>query len=121
MLPSTKKTIMNLFPIITIDGIRMADFWMSWQITQEFKNIVNNFDYMLVQENDRWDTLAEQIYGDRQLWWILAIFNDIEDPFSIYFEKSIPNSIKKIKFIDNSTAGLLLNKIREKRLILEKQ
>ena len=112
---------MNLFPIISIDGINIVDFWRAWQIADDFKNNSNNFDYLLVQENDRWDTLAEQVYGDRQLWWVLAIFNDIEDPFSIYFEKGVPQSINKIKYLNANTAGILLNKIREKRLEFEKQ
>lgn len=121
MIPNNKATMMNLFPIISIDGIKIVDFWRAWQIAEDFKKNINNFEYLLIEENDRWDTIAEQVYGDRQLWWTIAIFNDIEDPFSIYFEKGVPESITQIKYLEKGSVGILLNKIREKRLQFEKE
>ena len=121
MLPNNKKSIKNLYPDITIDGIKISDFWRAWQLTSEFLDNSDNYDYLIIQETDRWDTIAEQVYNDRQLWWTLPLMNSVEDPFSIYFNKNVPQGITKIKYLKASAVGLLLNKIREKRLQFEKE
>ena len=41
--------------------------------------------YVITQEGDRYDLLANQYYGDKTLWWIIAIANP-----SIIFGTLIP-------------------------------
>lgn len=118
-LPNEKETFKNLFPDITVDDIPMVDLWRAWQISQEFRGKVKIFDTYLVQEGDRWETIAQEVYNDRRLWWILVMFNDIEDPFSIYFEKNMPQGIKSLKIIQFEDVGVILNEIRNKRLQFE--
>lgn len=33
--------------------------------------------YIITQETDRLDTLANQFYGDSSLWWIIAYANNL--------------------------------------------
>jgi len=35
--------------------------------------------YVVTQEGDRLDTIANQFYGDSSLWWIIAASNNIHD------------------------------------------
>jgi hypothetical protein len=35
--------------------------------------------YVVTQEGDRLDTIANQFYGDSSLWWIIATSNNIHD------------------------------------------
>lgn len=35
--------------------------------------------YVVTQEGDRLDTIANQFYGDSALWWIIASANNIHD------------------------------------------
>jgi len=118
-LPKSKESFRNLFPDIVVDDIKMADLWRAWQLSDEFKKKVKVYDTFFVEENDRWDTIAEDVYDDRRLWWVLVLFNEIEDPFSIYFEKNIPNAIKKIKIITAGDVAIILKAIRDKRIKLE--
>lgn len=36
--------------------------------------------YIVTQEGDRLDTIANQFYGDSSLWYIIARANNIHDP-----------------------------------------
>jgi hypothetical protein len=118
-LPTNKESFRNLFPDITVGDVQMADLWRAWTITEELKNKIKVFDEYFIEENDRWDLIAEEVYGDRRLWWILVMFNNIEDPFSLYFEKGVTSSIKKIKIIKESDVAIILKAVRDKRLKFE--
>ena len=118
-LPSDRNSYRNLFPDFKVGGVDMADFWRSWQIAVDFKTKVKEFDSYVLQQGDRWDTLAQSFYSDRKLWWILVLFNDIENPFEIYFDKTIKNVRKSIKKIRQDDITILTNEIRKKRRSFE--
>jgi hypothetical protein len=118
-LPSNRNSFKNLFPDIVVDDMPMQDLWRAWQISQEYKDKVKILDTYFLEENDRWDTIAEDVYGDRALWWILPFFNELEDPFSIYFQKDSTVGLKTIKIIRPADVGILLKVIRDNRLKFE--
>jgi hypothetical protein len=118
-LPTNKNSVKNLYPDVVVDDITIVDFWRSWQISKDFKNSIKNFDTLKLSENDRWDTLAEALYGDRKLWWILVLFNEIEDPFRIYYDKTISSRVEYIRAIKIEDVGEIINTIRQKRISLE--
>jgi len=118
-LPVNKKTFKNLFPPITIDGIKLQDLWRAWVLTEEFKDKIKIFGTYYLYENARWDTVAEEVYGDRELWWVVMLFNAIEDPFTIYYDKSIPDSIKTLKMPREEDIGIILDEIRRIRVNFE--
>jgi hypothetical protein len=119
-IPTQRNSLKNLFPDIVIDNITLSDFWRSWQITKEFKDRVKVFSLVKIKETDRWDTLAEYYYGDRRLWWIIALFNDMDDPFKIYHDKTIPSAVNYIKIIKIEDITLLISEIRKHRLSFDK-
>jgi len=41
--------------------------------------------YIITDETDRLDLLAQKYYGDTGMWWIIAVTNNINDA-SIYIE-----------------------------------
>ena len=49
---------------------------------RKIKNIPKSNDdiYIVIQEGDRLDTIANQYYEDSSLWWIIANANQIHDP-----------------------------------------
>ena len=118
-LPVNKKTYKNLFPSLSIDGINVLDIWRAWTLTEDFKSKIKIFGTYFLSEGDRWDTISEEVYGSREYWWILVMFNDVEDPFSIYFDKTITGSLKYINMPKESDIGYILNEIRRKRLEFE--
>lgn len=47
--------------------------------TTRYPDIPRSFEdiYIYTTIGDRFDTLAQQYYGDSSLWWIISIANDI--------------------------------------------
>jgi hypothetical protein len=118
-IPDSNTSLLNLFPTIKIDGQYFLDFWNSYKITDEFKLLAQEVDYYQIGHGERWDLIAQYIYGDRDLWWVIVLFNDIEDPFSLYFDLDVRKSIKKIKVLKQKNLYFLLNTVRERILKLE--
>jgi len=46
--------------------------------------------YVITQTGDRYDLLANQYYGDKTLWWIIAIAN----PSIVYGTLTIPSGVQ---------------------------
>jgi len=53
--------------------------------------------YIITQETDRLDLLANEYYGDSRLWWIIATANNINN-VNIGLEGGIQLRIPKNKF-----------------------
>ena len=56
--------------------------------------------YVISQQGDRYDLLAQQYYGDSTLWWIISSANPRFKPNSLYPEPNhqirIPSNISDI-------------------------
>jgi len=46
--------------------------------------------YVIVQSGDRYDLLANQYYGDKTLWWVIAIAN----PSIAYGTLTLPEGVQ---------------------------
>ena len=59
----------------------------------------DNDMYIISQESDRLDILASKYYNDQNLWWIIAVANNLNDA-SLSIEPGtqmrIPSNISKI-------------------------
>lgn len=110
--PST-NSIGILFPETTIDDQTIIDIWNAYILSPEIKDKIFTFDYYEVKENDRWDIISEKLYGNRSLWWLLALTNDIDDPFELFYSKNIPQRIRRLKILKMNDATKILNDIRK--------
>tara|TARA_B100000927_G_scaffold289680_1_gene286762 strand:+ start:1970 stop:2269 length:300 start_codon:yes stop_codon:yes gene_type:complete len=54
--------------------------------TVRYPEVPKSFDdvYVYTTEGDRFDTLAQQYYGDSSLWWIISITNENLTQNSLY-------------------------------------
>jgi hypothetical protein len=46
-----------------------------------YKNELGFFELYTLNSGDSWVSLANTFYADPRLWWVIPLFNDIEDPF----------------------------------------
>lgn len=46
--------------------------------------------YVITQASDRYDLLANQYYGDKTLWWVIAIAN----PSIVYGTLTLPSGVQ---------------------------
>lgn len=63
------------------DGNYLLNIWKSYSIPDDIKN---NEDYTFehdVDNNDWWDSIAYDYYENENLWWVVALTNDVVNPF----------------------------------------
>jgi hypothetical protein len=115
-LPSDINSIKNLFTNTVVDNKEIIDLWTSWEISDEIREKVKGFGTVSIENGDSWHSISEIVYGTRDLWWVLILFNDVEDPFTIFFDSSIPESTNTIQIIKPEYISIILNDIRQKRI-----
>jgi nucleoid-associated protein YgaU len=52
-------------------------------IRQQIENGNIRFDESIIEESERLDVLAGQIYGDGRLWWVLAAASNIGNALQV--------------------------------------
>ena len=118
-LPESKLNSSNLFPDIKIGEDFLLDIWESYRVSQDY---LDNEEYYIdytVSQYERWDQIAEKIYGERELWWVLLLTNSIEDPFLLYSDSILPESIGSIKILKAERVKELTKFIRQRRIALD--
>ena len=65
---------------------------------QEYSLAELNVEYYVWKSNDRMYSLAERIYGDPSLWWVICQFN--QKPTDSFFKEGdivlIPRNLEKV-------------------------
>jgi hypothetical protein len=115
-IPDKKDSFLNLFPETVFDNTKILDLWSSYTVAQEFQSKGSFFDKFVLEDGHRWDTLAEEIYGDRNLWWVIIMFNNIDNPFALDYSEDINDSITEIKVLKPEYLPILIGEIRKFRL-----
>ena len=85
-IPVSSSSISNLFPEIIYDntqsGTRSLDIWNSYRIVvlpPQYEN--EAVALYTVKKPDTLPSIAYEFYKDPQLWWMIPLINDVEDPF----------------------------------------
>jgi hypothetical protein len=79
----TQRSFINLFPTITDDNnYNILDIWNSFRVVviPELYKADSYFVYRPLKA-DTLHGLAKKFYDDPNLWWIIPLVNDAEDPF----------------------------------------
>jgi hypothetical protein len=75
----------NLFPEITYDtdkgGQSSLDIWNAYRIQVDASSEEVAYFYHPVAPHDTLDSISHTYYATSKLWWIIALANDIQDPF----------------------------------------
>jgi len=67
--------------LIDENGNKFVNIFRSYEITQSAKT--NRFiyeDYQM-EDSDWWDNISSSYYDSPYLWWMVASFNDVVNPF----------------------------------------
>jgi nucleoid-associated protein YgaU len=119
-LPDTINSIKNLYTELKLDDVVMMDFWTSWQLSRDIIKDADSFTTVIMGEGNTWHDVSEVAYGKRELWWVIALYNGVTDPFSLFFERSVNDSITRVQVPDEGVVNIILNAIREDRVRREK-
>lgn len=78
---SNFKSIINLFDGITYNDVSSLNIFVKYKLFDRYKSNIQYYLEYTILENDRWDIISQRFYGTFELWWLIALFNDIIDPF----------------------------------------
>jgi hypothetical protein len=115
------SSIKNMLPEIKLGDDRQIDFWNAWRVANEYKESTKLLDKYIVEESVTWHTLAEAVYDDRELWWVVPLFNDIEDPFLMFSDSNMRLKERKLNVLNPEHLNQFLNEIRSFRVKKERE
>jgi len=87
---------LKLFPIF-VDNDRVTKFlniFRSYRLNTETISNVVFYDTYEVSNDEYWDDVAFNVYGIPQIWWIIALINNVTNPFE---ELEAGDSLKILK------------------------
>lgn len=84
--PQRRRSFANMFGAIIYDADQnnspSLDIWSSFVTTSYPIGTENElYSTYRLEEGDTLESIAEKVYGDIFLWWLIPLANDIEDPF----------------------------------------
>ena len=79
-LPVT--SILRVFQIVEDDEkVRFSNVFRSYTISSDIQNNSFMFEYYNIDDIDFLDNISAKYYGTPTLWWVIASFNNITNPF----------------------------------------
>jgi len=67
----------NLQPVKTL----VKNLFEQYKILETYKRDAASFNTYNVQDNERIENISYKFYNSVDWWWIIALFNDIKNPF----------------------------------------
>lgn len=114
-------SFMNLFKSIIYDNTQnpnpSLDIWDAWIISPILQSDLKNFSVYNIKSGDTWVGLARQFYNDERLWWMLPLFNNIENPFIIKQQDIFQEGITQIKVLSRQNIDQILFMARREKII----
>lgn len=74
---SEKYILSNKQPVITT----VKNLFSKFEIVYNFKNNINATVSYVINDGDLLEIVSYKMYNDVQYWWVIAILNDIKEPF----------------------------------------
>lgn len=77
--------------LVEVNGVISQESWLPPTFPESKNDKVHQIKD---HERLRLDLLADKYYGDQYLWWVIALANDIIDPFLELNDKDTPISLR---------------------------
>lgn len=71
------------------DGERLLNIFRSYVISNNITNQDSLFQYYEVMNEDFFDTISNKFYNTPYLWWLIALFNNVNNPYETLEEGDI--------------------------------
>ena len=97
-------SITNILGELVYDNETIINVFNKIDLSNYTDNL-NYYDLYEVTNNDRWDLISTRFYGTPSLWWIIASFNGVKDPFTL-------PDLDKIKIIKREFIPTLMMKLK---------
>ena len=77
---TSQLNLFNILKDIKTD-IVFLNIFKSFILSEEIQHNIDYFSIYFVDENDNWDLISQKHYNTPYLWWIIALANNIINPF----------------------------------------
>lgn len=119
------SSFMNLFKEVVYDKTKNPNFsldiWDSYVVNPFNKREMRFFLLHRVERGQTWVKLARTYYDDERLWWIIPLFNDIEDPFIALDTELDDRGIIELQILKPQYVNQLLLMARQQKIINDRQ
>jgi hypothetical protein len=85
-------TELNLFPIMVDNNEYFLNIFRTYIINENVQNSILYYLTYEVSDTDWLDSISQQYYDTPYLWWVVALMNNINNPF----EELLPGTNLKI-------------------------
>lgn len=73
---------LKLFNILEDDdGDKFMNIFRSFSLNNSVLSDASAFDTYEVSNDDWWENISYKYYGTVNLWWVIALFNEVVNPF----------------------------------------
>jgi hypothetical protein len=114
-------SFMNLFQTTIYDKEQnpnySLDIWDAYIINPEYKDDLTNFEFYTVKAGDTWVALSRKYYDDERLWWVIPLFNNVDNPFVIKQQDILDQNITQIKILSKNIVDNMLFNARRNKII----
>lgn len=114
-------SFINLFNSIVYDKDVISnyslDIWDAYVIRPELKIDLANFEIYNVKAGDTWVELSDKYYNDQRLWWVIPLFNEIENPFIIKQQDIFNENVTQLKILSKDVINNMLFNARRQKII----
>ncbi len=87
-------SLLHQFDILEDDeGNTLLNIWKNYSIPENIKDNEDVISYYDASDTSWWENIAYEAYENENLWWIIALTNDVINPFE---ELSTGDSVKVI-------------------------
>jgi hypothetical protein len=92
----SNASFLNLFDILldTDRSTKFMNIFKSYVVNDQATTDIIFFDSYEVEDPAWWDDISWKIYGTPNLWWVIALMNNIVNPFE---ELEVGSNIKVLK------------------------
>lgn len=78
----SNTSLLNQFNILKDEnGDYLFNIWKNYKIDDEVKENEDNVSMYSVSDSDFWENIAYELYENENLWWVIAMTNDVVNPF----------------------------------------
>lgn len=78
----SNTSLLNQFNILKDEnGDYLFNIWKNYKIDDEVKENEDNVSMYSVSDSSFWENIAYELYENENLWWVIAMTNDVINPF----------------------------------------
>lgn len=87
-----ETSLSQLFVTVEYDDEQqIMDIWSAYEVVARYKGKAKYYYERVMPDNMTLEELSYDLYETPTLWWLIALFNDIVDPFTALSKDSVGN------------------------------